>query len=294
MKKYLLYFICTYITLVFSVLPSHAITEGEMVVHLSLSGKQRMLTQKMSKEALLIAKGVNTAGNKANLKKTAALFDKTLKGLINGDADLKLVKVGNPKIVKQLNKVAKLWSGFSKNVDSVLGGDTSKGVLEKIAKENLPLLKNMNRVVKMFENHAKKQGGKSLSPGMAVTINLSGKQRMLTQKMTKEFLLVANGINTDKNIRNLKQTASLFERTLKGLMDGDKDLELPGTKDQNIRDQLNTVEEHWKKYKLVLDKVIVGGAGGITAKGIETAAMHNMHLLKKMNKAVGMYVESVK
>ncbi len=41
-----------------------------------------MLTQKMSKEILLIAKGVNTEQNKENLENTARLFDKTLKGLI--------------------------------------------------------------------------------------------------------------------------------------------------------------------------------------------------------------------
>ncbi len=276
------------------VLPSLAITEHEMGIVINLSGKQRMLSQKMSKEMLLIAKGVDAAGNKENLKKTAALFDKTLKGLIHGEADLKLAKAQNPKIVKQLEKVTKLWSGFKKNVDAVLGGDTSKAVLEKIAKENLPLLKNMNRAVKMFEDDAKKMGGKSLSPGMATNLNLSGKQRMLTQKMTKELLLVANGIDPDRNKRNLKKTASLFERTLKGLLDGDKDLELPGTKDADIRAQLGLVEKLWKDYKPVLDKVITSESNDVPTGDLKKAAKLNLPLLKEMNKAVGMYEKSVK
>lgn len=278
----------------FMVSASFAITEHEMGIVINLSGKQRMLTQKMSKEMLLIAKGVDAAGNEANLKKTAALFDKTLKGLIHGDADLRLVKCENPKIVKQLEKVATLWVGFKKNVNVVLGGDTSKAVLEKVAKENLPLLKNMNRAVKMFEDDAKKMGGKSLSSGMATNLNLSGKQRMLTQKMTKELLLVANGIDPDKNIRNLRRTTSLFERTLKGLLDGDKDLELPGTKNSDIRGQLGTVKNLWKKYKPVLGKAIAGGAGSISKNDLQEAAKLNLPLLKEMNKAVGMYEKSVK
>ncbi len=49
---------------------------------INLAGKQRMLTQKMSKEALFIAKGIDVEKNKESLKKTAELFDKTLKGLI--------------------------------------------------------------------------------------------------------------------------------------------------------------------------------------------------------------------
>ncbi len=48
-------------------------------------------------------------------------------------------------------------------------------------------------------------------------INLAGKQRMLTQKMTKELLLIANGIDVDKNRESLKKTAELFENTLKDL-----------------------------------------------------------------------------
>ncbi len=273
---------------------SHAITEHEMGVVINLSGKQRMLTQKMSKEILLIAKGVNTDQNKENLEKTAGLFDKTLKGLIHGDKDLKLATNENPKIIKQLEKVTSLWGGFRENVDAVLGGDTSNAVLEKVAKENLPLLKNMNRAVRMFENDAKQMGGKSLDPGMATTLNLSGKQRMLTQKMTKELLLLANGIEPDKNRRNLKKTTSLFERSLKGLQVGDKDLGLPGTENPDISEQLELVEELWSDYKSVLGAVISDASNTVPKETLAKAAKMNLPLLREMNKAVKMYEKSVK
>jgi hypothetical protein len=45
---------------------------------LNQSGKQRMLTQKMSKEMLFIAKGINITQNQTALAQTVALFDKTL------------------------------------------------------------------------------------------------------------------------------------------------------------------------------------------------------------------------
>jgi hypothetical protein len=63
---------------------------------------------------------------------------------------------------------------------------------------------------------------------MGATINLAGKQRMLTQKMTKELLLVANGIDADANKANLGKTVALFQSTLTGLLDGDEGLGLPG------------------------------------------------------------------
>ncbi|ODS34206.1 MAG: hypothetical protein SCARUB_00682 [Candidatus Scalindua rubra] len=275
-------------------LPSYAITKNEMGIVINLSGKQRMLTQKMSKEMLLIAKGVDEAQNKENLGKTAALFDKTLKGLIHGDEDLKLVGIEDAKIVGQLERVAMLWGKFKKNVDSVLSGDTSKGISEKIAKENLPLLKNMNRAVKMYEDYAKKLGGESLDARMAVTLNLSGKQRMLTQKMTKEVLLVANGIDPDKNKSELKKTTELFGRTLKGLLDGDDGLRLTGTKDLVIRDQLKLVAELWEEYKYVLNEIMSSESSVVSEEYLVKVAKINLPLLREMNKAVKMYEESVK
>lgn len=48
---------------------SYAITKNEMGIVINLSGKQRMLTQKMSKEMLLIAKGVDEVQNKEDLER---------------------------------------------------------------------------------------------------------------------------------------------------------------------------------------------------------------------------------
>ena len=255
---------------------SYAADIGKVI---NLAGKQRMLTQKMSKEALLVAKGIDTAGNQANLQKTAALFDKTLTGLKAGDADLGLGKTEDAGILKQLNQVSGLWAGFKPLVDSVASGKVDADTLNKIAAGNLPLLKAMNAAVKMYE----KASGSTLSAELATTINLAGKQRMLTQKMTKELLLIANGVAADKNKANLAKTIALFSKTLKGLFDGDADLGLTGTKDAAIRAQLSVVQKLWDEYKAVLDKADVSDAG------LQAAAKINLPLLKEMNKAVGMY-----
>ncbi len=251
---------------------------------INLAGKQRMLTQKMSKEALLIAKGIDVETNKSNLKKTVTLFDKTLKGLKNGDADLGLPGTENADIVKQLDHVASLWANFKPLMDQAAAGTADKSVLEKIAATNLPLLKEMNKAVKMYE----KAAGSNLSPAAATTINLAGKQRMLTQKMTKELLLIANGIDADANRSNLAKTVALFDKTLKGLFDGDADLGLVGTKDPAIRAQLMVVQKLWDEYKAVLEKVDTSDAG------LKKAAAINLPLLKEMNKAVGMYAKAAK
>ncbi len=84
---------------------------------INLAGKQRMLTQKMSKEAIALSQGV---GSKGSLQKTVNLFDKTLKGLIAGDEELNLPATTNAGTLAQLNHVQKLWNDLRVNVDAVL------------------------------------------------------------------------------------------------------------------------------------------------------------------------------
>lgn len=47
---------------------------------------------------------------------------------------------------------------------------------------------------------------------------------MLTQKLTKEALIVMSGVNIQKEASD---TMSLFEKTLDGLINGSKELGLP-------------------------------------------------------------------
>ena len=251
---------------------------------INLAGKQRMLTQKMSKEALFIAKGVDVDANIASLKKTAALFDKTLKGLALGDDGLNLPKTEDAEILAQLQKVTELWVPFKANIDKVVGGNSDKATLEAIAKENIPLLKNMNKAVQMYA----KASGSKLDPQMAKTINLAGKQRMLTQKMTKELLLVANGIDAPANSENAKKTVALFEKTLNGLIKGDESLGLKGTQDAGILKQLEVVQKLLAEYKPIVEKVETSD------EALKKALKLNIPLLKNMNKAVKMYEGSIK
>jgi hypothetical protein len=176
------YFVCSFLLLGFT-LPTYAApTSAEYGVILNLSGKQRMLSQKMSKEVALIALKVDVQANVENLAATSALFDKTLKGLRDGDASLGLPPTEAKRIIRQLDKVSKIWAEFYPEVQSIIHSKSvSEAQLSAIATQNLPLLKQMNKAVGLYEKDAQKNGLKA-APGLAATLNLSGKQRMLSQK----------------------------------------------------------------------------------------------------------------
>ena len=264
-------------------------TAEEWARIMNLSGRQRMLTQKMSKEALFVTAGVRAAELRDELAKTATLFETTLAGLRDGDASLGLPATENPRIVKQLDKVLSMYLELKPLFDSVSqGGALSADEQTQLASKNVPLLKEMNKAVKMYERQAKKV--LASDDAAAVVINLAGKQRMLTQKMTKEALLVQLGVAKDDNLLNLRETTSLFDRTLTGLLDGDADLELPGTQDAGIRAQLDKVAGLWAKLGPMFDDVTAGDS--LSDDQLASLSKENVTLLKEMNSGVKLFEQA--
>lgn len=253
-------------------------TSKQMAVKVNLSGKQRMLTQKMMKESLLIALDIESQKNKKHLEISVALFEKTLKGLQEGDKSLGLTKTSNKNILKQLKKVTVLWNDFKPNLVSIYRDGTNIGILQNISSQNLPLLAEMNKVVGLYETNS----GIDLNE-LAIVIGLSGKQRMLTQKMTKELLLIAEGIDEAKNKDNLNKTITLFDKTLKGLVEGDAELGLAKTNNKKILTQLAEVQNLWGEFKPVVEKAET------TVDSLKKVAELNLLLLNAMDKAVKMY-----
>ncbi|UOB18081.1 sensor histidine kinase [Abyssalbus ytuae] len=82
-------------------------------------------------------------------------------------------------------------------------------------------------------------------------INVAGRQRMLSQKLTKELLLLGNTQNPDKRSgigKNLDQTIQLWSASHRALQEGDEKLDLPGENSQ-------TVSEMFKELNPLFDDI---------------------------------------
>jgi len=259
-----------------------ALSDKELATSINLAGKQRMLVQKITKEALLIHANLDKKDNLNNLKQSSQEFDQILKGLINGDKSLNLVAIDKEPIQKQLKIVDNLWKPFYKEIKSILSGKEKEASYEFLEKNNMNLVKEMNKAVELYT------AGNSNSSKLKLAndINLAGKQRMLTQRMAKDLLAISNNLDEQKHIEDLKKTRKLFTKTLNGLLNGDKKLNLVGTKLPKIVEQLTVVDKSWKNIQLLLDSALKG-------KDIEKAIAKLDNILVEMNKAVTLYTKSV-
>jgi len=259
-----------------------AISDKELAISINLAGKQRMLIQKITKEALLIHANLDKKININNLKKSSKLFDSTLKALMVGDSSLKLVPIEDKAIQKQLQAIDNLWKPFYKEIQKILSGAPKESSYEFLENNNMKLLREMNRAVEMYSS----QNRDNSQLKLANDINLAGKQRMLTQIMAKDLLAVKNQLDISTHIKDFKKSQKLFGTILNGLLYGDKELKLSGTKLPNIIKQLQVIDKQWKTMQPTLNHALNG-------KEIEKAIDKLDTLLEEINSAVTLYTNSI-
>ena len=259
-----------------------ALSDKELAHSIDLAGKQRMLTQKMTKEALLIRSKIDTQENIQKLKASSSLFDKTLKGLMKGDKSLNLVPIDDAKVQAQLQAIQKLWEPFYKHIQEIINNKANDKSYAYLESNNLKLLKEMNKAVSLYSSQDKSNG----SFALANDINLAGKQRMLTQKMAKDLLFINNNFKKKEYLKDFQNSRKLFTKTLEGLYNGNKELHLKGTKLPMIVSKLNIVKELWQKEQPLLDAALKG-------KKVKEAIAALDKTLVKMNEAVVSYTNSL-
>jgi HPt (histidine-containing phosphotransfer) domain-containing protein/two-component sensor histidine kinase len=129
----------------------------------------------------------------------------------------------------------------------------------------------------------------------AIGVNLSGRQRMLSQRMTKALLTVdierRDGRDTTAAREEFKRAVGLFEQTLKGFDGGatvpggdGKPVHLPAAAGDAARQAMGEALALWAPYRRALTPVLEGReTPAELAAAVAHAHAHNVQLLGLMN-----------
>jgi len=268
----------------FSSLVNDFMEEGNALKKtINLSGKQRMLTQRMSKLALQISLNVQKSASTKKLEKFSALYAKTLAGFKNGDDDLGINKATNAKVIEQISVVEKVWKPFEENIQKIIDGKDDGKSLSYVIANNEKVLAQSNELVQRYE--ASNTSSNYLEKARLRVVNVAGRQRMLTQKMTKEKLLLLKG--KKEYSKKLDSTIKLFDTSLIALIMGDKTQNISKPTNEKIINQLKVVSKMWSKLKPLYVKK------KNTAKELAMIISKNSILLKEMNAMVQMAEKEV-
>ncbi len=128
---------------------------------INIAGKERMLTQKISKNIFYLYQSNIT--NFDELDNAVEEFIYSLNSLKNGNKLRGIESAPTDKIAQQISKILILWNSFNKNVQDfktllVLQNETNKKLLKSkvsaVYSSNNNLLKEVDNLVTLYTNHS--------------------------------------------------------------------------------------------------------------------------------------------
>lgn len=161
------------------------------------AGRQRMLSQRIVATYSQVGMDIQKKKSKSQLKESINLFEKQL-------IELKNYRSYGP-VNKQLKLVEELWQPMI----NILNRPVSKAEVIELRKQAEEVLAASHRVVLMLE----KESGTKASE----LVNLSGRQRMLSQRISNLYMLQSWGINNGDYESDFAASLSEFRHALSEL-----------------------------------------------------------------------------
>jgi hypothetical protein len=263
------------------------VTAIEAARKVNISGRQRMLSQRMAKAACLMARDISFASNYDQLTQAYTLFGRSDAALRAGDEQMGLSTETLPDVLDALAAIDEPWTEYSGILENaVQSGTVESGDLRTLDDDSRAVLKYMNiAVFKIARAYAAAVAEVPL--GLTITIDVAGRQRMLTQKAIKEACLMATSDDPLVYADRLGETIELFDLSLKALRDGYEDVGVIAAPTREIDRKLLEVAGLWEPVKSILDRAAEGQV--LSDRDLSKVARMSEPLLQTMNEAVGLY-----
>ncbi|MCG7522461.1 type IV pili methyl-accepting chemotaxis transducer N-terminal domain-containing protein [Ruegeria sp. Ofav3-42] len=260
----------------------------DQVTHrVNIAGRQRMLTQRITKAACLMARDVGFTTSFDQMTQAYDLFLQSDQGLRNGDSDLGLEAESNDTVIGALGAIDSHWAAYKAIIETGIDNATiANAELDELDSASLRVLKFMNiAVYKMARAYASETASVSLN--LAITVDIAGRQRMLTQKAVKEACLMQAVEDPSEQAARLADTVELFDTSLSALQDGFEDIGVIAPPTPEIARKLREVEELWNPVKSLLERAVNGEV--LSDRDLSVLARDSEPLLQRMNEAVALY-----
>ncbi len=217
---------------------------------IAYAAKNKVYSQQIAKDAVLIVSHIRSEENYAQMLNAAKNFDMFLDSLFNANEKLGIKKATDPAVLKEANEILSEWKIFYPFVVKFFkNGEVNPDSYRYILDNNEKLLRLSHKLTQTLKS--KRVMDTTLNKVVEHSLKIVDRQRMLTQKMFKEKLLIYNNIDKARNKIRIKGSIILFENGLKGLLHGDKKRGLIQVTNDKIYKKLQTAWRLWRAVEKI-------------------------------------------
>ncbi|ASM71895.1 MULTISPECIES: type IV pili methyl-accepting chemotaxis transducer N-terminal domain-containing protein [Roseobacteraceae] len=261
-------------------------TEAALVHRIDIAGRQRMLSQRMGMAACFVMGNVEAASY-ADIARQAydalAVGQRTLR---QGDPRQDIEAERDPAVLVLLDRSDAIFDTFGRAVLQVSHQDLQSVVIAQVTNLDFLMLEQLNLTVSAIEHQrvSATQGAQLIK-----TIDIAGRQRMLSQKVLKEYCYVSLGVDTRRQQQQMATTIKMFERSLELLETGSDEHGVLAPPNVRAKGRLARVRSIWERLAPILQSAVSGK--DVDPADLQRAAGFSEDLLKASQHAVASYLK---
>ena len=215
---------------------------------ITMSAHNKMLSQKISKDVVMIVNGINIEEYRKDLILSTQTFNDFLLAMYKGEEKRSIIKTTDAETLQELEEIKSEWTVFCKHVLKFYKKENGIDIksYKYIINNNEKLLRLSHKLTQTLKS--KNRLNINSNKVMEHTLKIADRQKMLTQKMFKERFLIYIKEDVKRNSVRLRGSIILFKNGLKGLIYGDNKRGLTAVTNPKIKSKL---QKMWNLYREV-------------------------------------------